>query len=170
MKFKVGDRVEIVKPIPKEDEIYKGDIVTIAWVDPQDDNRYTVKENGKYWRTCELELVQPKQFTKDDLKERYIVKFRNGEEAVYVKVINIYNGEPHGYTLSIIKNGESLGKFKNIEEYNNDLTNNYNKDYDIISIYKPKYETIWTREEEEIKEMTVAEIEKELGYTIKVIK
>lgn len=39
----------------------------------------------------------------------------------------------------------------------------------IVEIQKPTYETIYVADEE-VKEMTIAEIEKELGYPIKIIK
>ena len=39
----------------------------------------------------------------------------------------------------------------------------------IIEIQEPTYQAIY-REEKEVKEMTIAEIEKELGYPIKVVE
>ena len=39
----------------------------------------------------------------------------------------------------------------------------------IIEIQEPSYRTIY-KADEEVKEMTIAEIEKELGYPIKVVK
>lgn len=51
---------------------------------------------------------------------------------------------------------------------NDDLSLKYSGNK-IIEIQEPSYTTIY-RAEEEVKEMTIAEIEKELGYPIKVIK
>lgn len=42
-------------------------------------------------------------------------------------------------------------------------------DYNIVSIEKPTYDEFYNREED-IKEMTVADIEKALGYSVKIIK
>lgn len=56
MKFKVGDKARIVKPFWENEKKYIGNIVTISWVDPYDDERYKVKENNRYWRASELEL------------------------------------------------------------------------------------------------------------------
>lgn len=57
MKFKVGDKVRIVKPLVEVEKKYIGNIVTISWVDPYDNERYRDKENNKYWRASELELA-----------------------------------------------------------------------------------------------------------------
>lgn len=43
------------------------------------------------------------------------------------------------------------------------------REAEILKVEKPTYDEVYNREEA-VKEMTVAEIEKELGYSIKVIK
>ncbi len=40
----------------------------------------------------------------------------------------------------------------------------------IIKIEKPQYTTIYEEKQKEIKEMTIAEIEKKLGYPVKIVK
>ena len=40
----------------------------------------------------------------------------------------------------------------------------------IIKIEKPQYTTIYEEMQKEIKEMTIAEIEKKLGYPVKIVK
>ena len=49
-------------------------------------------------------------------------------------------------------------------------------DEEIVEICKPEYETVYkksetqkTEDEEDKKEMTISEIEKELGYSIKLV-
>lgn len=169
MKFKVGDKVKVIKlKNSHSPEVEIGKETTITSIATGDYAPYEDDQNCFFEE--ELELIQPKKFTKYDLKERYIVTFRNGKEAVYTKCIVIQQPDVYYYRLSLIKRGKSLGIFIKIENYNDDLTNKYDKDLDIISILKPKYETIWTREEETVKEMTVEEISKELGYEVKIVK
>lgn len=70
----------------------------------------------------------------------------------------------------------SIKQDENLDSYdiNDDLT--IDEDWDgettkIIKIEKPvEYETVYEYFEEEKKEMTIAEIEKELGYSVKIVK
>ena len=82
--------------------------------------------------------------------------------AIGEKYITLGNG-----TSYIISNGKLWSRNLD-EEYNEDLTdvNNY-KFYDIVKItYEGK--VVWERKEE-IKKMTLKEIEKELGYKITIV-
>jgi len=163
MKFKVGDRVKVIclkdKHFPK---VEIGKITTITKVNKNYGifvGAYEDKTNVFY--EDELELVQPKQFTKSDLKERYIVKTRNGNEYI------VNNKD----IADRIINGKIACGCIGLNYYTDNLIENLgNKELDIVEVYKPKYETIWTRQEDTVKEMTVAEIEKQLGYSIKVVK
>ena len=53
--------------------------------------------------------------------------------------------------------------------YNEDLTCEGYEKHDIVKVER-KGEVIFERVEETKKEMTIAEIEKELGYSIKIVK
>ena len=81
-----------------------------------------------------------------------------------------------------LRNGVS-GFYRNEETYidglyedniNDDLTNNGGRGsrFDIVKVERPKkYKTVYEREEEEkVREMTVEEISKALGYEVKVVK
>ena len=105
---------------------------------------------------------------KSDLKVGYVVKFRNNEMGIIMQT---------NQGLIIIQKNET---FNNFYFLNEDLTNE-NKDYDIMEVYgftdrnhtalrisTKDRELLWKREDK--KEMTISEIEKELGYPIKVVK
>lgn len=120
-------------------------------------------------------------FMRDMLRTYHIVKFKNGTYGTFYKdkdddLIIVYGDNDGGWDLA--KNAYS-SKMESI--YRSD-------DYDIVQVYEvplcsfwrfryidtmidtliSKCELIWEREEK--KEMTIAEIEKELGYSIKIIK
>lgn len=105
---------------------------------------------------------------KSDLKVGYVVKFRNNEIGIIMQT---------NQGSIIIQKDETYNKFNFFSE---DLTN-INGDYDIMEVYgfTNKYYTalriskedrklLWKRKDK--KEMTISEIEKELGYPIKVVK
>lgn len=116
-----------------------------------------------------------------DLKTGMRIILRNGGEYIVLKdVITPYeHGKEDMYILID-------GGWMSSDSYNNDLTCKGNsKDFDIMEVYAQhngKYlngdilerdaiknmDLIWQRKE--TKEMTVSEIEKELGYSIKIIK
>ena len=120
------------------------------------------KKNNCWWfEENMLELVQPKQFTKADLKERWLVKTRNGNEYMVTGC---------GGTVGI-RNGKFTSEHLYFADYNDDLTDKNKKEWDIVEVYKPHYSKAWEREEEPApKKMTVSEICKELGYDIEIVK
>lgn len=115
-----------------------------------------------------------------DLKTGMRIILRNGEESIVLKdVVTPYNEQADIY-ISI------SGGWMSSNDYNNDLTckDDYKK-YDIMKVYAQhegrfidggilqknaikEMDLIWVREE--TKEMTISEIEKKLGYPIKIIK
>ena len=163
MKFKVGDRVRIRKDL-KEGHEYKyyvndsmeklaGKCVEIL---EADSDSYQVAGSKFSWSEDMFEkLVKP---TREELLKMpigAIIKTDWDEHNIFVKV-----GEDD------FRNDY----YDHIEDddINEDLSLDYcsNK---IIEIQEPTYRTIY-RVETEVKEMTIAEIEKELGYPIKVVK
>lgn len=112
-----------------------------------------------------------KEFTKQDLKTGMVVELRNGKCAMVL--LGTENGD--------IISGTTWFP---IDGFGEKLTRGV--DYDVIKIYQPtsnrdflydgkihidEANLIWERKEEpQPKEMTVEEIEKELGYSIKVVK
>lgn len=168
MKFKVGDKVRVKKDL-KIDEHYNtyrythdmhygycARILTIDEIDSFLGDHYHMKEDRHMyaWGEDMLELVEPKQFTKSDLKDGMVVEYRHGERAVYLNSKFI---SEHGHML--------------LTSYNDDLTRCYEvfisrmndgrPTYDIVKVYKTtamslKYlfkteclELVWERKEEE---------------------
>lgn len=171
MKFKVGDKVRIRKDLKKGDdfEIYVTDemeelagkttIITSAWKNSKS-SRYNIKEDESCYTWTEDMFEQNIKPTREELFKMplgTIIKTNRQEHNVFVKV-----GEK-----DFCNNDCDHIEDSNINE---DLTvDNYCGDKTIIEIQIPTYETIYTADTE-IKEMTIAEIEKQLGYPIKIVK
>lgn len=174
-KFKVGDKVRVkdVKVDTYDDgcwfvddmEKYIGKTLTIKDIERYGSHEwYHVNENDWSWTDAWLRPYS--EFTKADLKDGMVVEYRNGKRRMVLGDIFTKDG------------------FVNISEYDDNLIHNdifgWNPDLDIVKVYKSSarvlpewfkdcYLTlVWERGEEH-KEMTVAEIEKELGYKIKVV-
>lgn len=169
MKFKVGDKVRIRKNLKEgyDFEIYvynqmedlAGEIVTITKVNKTVTGvRYAIDKDDGFYSWTEAMFESSIKPTKEELFKMplgTIIKTDQEENNVFVKV------------------GE--------DDFCNDCADHIEDDYvnnnlrlkmfgtKIIEIQEPTFETIY-RADEEIKEMTIAEIEKELGYPIKIIK
>ena len=112
--------------------------------------------------------------TKKDLKSGMIAVLRSGDR--YLVLTNCDTKIYGKQDFCLIRKSDFLTG----DRYNDDLINNYDndKDYDIVKIYNSDvcgitYEMvlnnlIWEREN--VKEMTVSEIEEKLGYPIKIVK
>lgn len=135
-------------------------------------NMKSFKKNGNY---------------KSQLQPLDIVKLRNGN--IYFIAYNSYSNDYLGlYAPS------SGGCFAYVEDYNNELTDNHenNKENDIIAIYRGSRQFAildlmfsnehneeieacimrdggWTLEINNIKKMTLEDIEKALGYKFELI-
>lgn len=125
-----------------------------------DDREYVVREI--------VEEEEKMENVKQLLKNGDMVINRQGKKYIFM---TDYLGE------KVFKDEE--GSYDNLYYYLCDLRAYIDDQSDIMEIKKPKclntkwfdeaeYETKWKREE--VKEMTVAEIEKILGYSIKVVK
>lgn len=109
-----------------------------------------------------------KEFTIKDLWNGDVVLHRNGRVSIYV--CNIH------FNSFVMQNG-----YDTIGHYELDLTNNINRDYDIMCVRRPKApfecrydvhntnlgEVVYQRSEPE--EMTLEEICKILGRKIKIV-
>ena len=104
-----------------------------------------------------------KEFTKADLKDGMAVEYRSGDRRLFICDTFISNDN-----------------YNPLENYDDSLLSKGCSDFDIMNVYKIKQissldcifrignlELLW--EHKEVKEMTLEEIEKELGYKIKVI-
>jgi hypothetical protein len=165
MKFKVGDKVRVVKCFGgnTEDEKCLGKIFTIKSIMSGYGYPYIFEEySGCAWCDDELEFAP---FTKADLKDGMVVEYRDGRRRMVLGDNLI--GE-HGHAP--------------LRDYNENLEEENYPEETIEKVYKSKatlinclfYDTIleiiWERPKEELaKKMTVAEIEKELGYKVEIV-
>lgn len=169
MSIKVGDRVRILDGRKKPDIFPK-------WVEEMDEligTVHTVEHVFKYsyglsnteYFFAEEWLAPADDFTKADLKEFDIVELRNGSKTCVVNDIAL---------------GQlSIGCFS-VDTWKDDLTDKGTDKYDIMKVYRPTDSIPTDRskwkdlpvvyERTEVKEMTVEEISKALGYEVKVVK
>ena len=116
-----------------------------------------------------------KNFTKDDLKVGYIV-VSDGKPWMAMFTQSESSGMSN---RMVLLNNE--GRWMDLREFNNDLSCSVMPEYTITEVYgysKFAYQArdmstscrtlLWKRENR-TKKMTVAEIEKELGYKIEVV-
>ena len=167
-KYKVGDSVRIL-------DGRKNPNIHPCWVEEMDELIGTVhivdlvrKDSYGLYDTEYLfaeEWLAPAEFTKADLKEFDIVEFRNGSKTWVVK--------------DIVLGKLSIGGFS-IETWLDDLKDEGAHGLDIMKVYRPtdslpldksKWKDLpLIYERTEVKEMTVEEISKALGYEVKVVK
>lgn len=169
-KFEVGDRVRILdgRNIPDIHPMWLagmnefiGEVRTVECVNSCG---YGLSNIGYFF--AEEWLAPADDFTKADLKEFDIVEFRNGRQALI--------------TMDIIFGRLGIGGYF-VDTWDDDLKDNTGlPQYDIMKVYRPigilpldksKWKglpLIYKRTE--VKEMTVEEISKALGYEVKVVK
>ena len=118
----------------------------------------------------EWEDFMEKTFTKANLKTGDIIKQRNG-------AIGVINRQLEMITC---KNGGWI----DLDRFNGDLTNQWSKEFDIVLVRRPKAkadcnfdairqewgELVYDRERDEVEEMTLEQVCKLLGKTIKIVK
>lgn len=131
MKFKVGDKVKVVKcNVSGEHCKNINKISTITRVEKDVPYPYRLKDLYEVFREDELELVQEKQFTKADLKDGDKCTLKNGQ-VIFVDKTSDYG-------------------FSNI----NKQLKYFNDDVSIVKVERPvKYETMFERKEEILDEV-----------------
>lgn len=131
MKFKIGDRVKVVKcKILGEccENINK--ISTITQVEKDVPHPYMLKDLYEAFSEDELELVRKERFTKADLKDGDKCTLKNGQVIFVDKTSN--------YGFSNIN--------KQLKYFNDDVS--------IVKVERPvKYETMFERKEEILDEV-----------------
>ena len=118
-----------------------------------------------------------KNFTKDDLKAGYVVKYRNGDLEMVLMSGTYGNEDP--MLISVGPSGNWTDIAKDIDD-NLLCTRAHMRHYDIVEVYgyslyancardvsTDDRKLLWKREE--AKKMTVSEIEKILGYKVEVV-
>ena len=169
-KFKIGDRVRILDGRnnlnnhvgwAEEMDEYIGTVHTVERV-----FSYSYVLSNTAYRFVEEWLAPAGEFTKDDFREFDAVEFRDGEKVLI--------------TMSIVFGRLGIGGFS-VDTWDDDLKDNTGlSQYDIMKVYRPTDslpldKSKWkdlpvVYERTEVKEMTVKEISKALGYEVKVVK
>lgn len=159
-KFKVGDKVRLNREVA-DFKYGKGDVSyeEIGKITRITSEHITVDfPCNRGWWGLETELVNV-DFNKDDLQFGDVITLRNGERYVF----------GGGYII-----GEDSHYYCDCDNvsltYESDLTRKYdNEEYDIVKIERVG-SIVYERKEEPVKEMTIAEISKALGYEVKIVK
>lgn len=165
MKYKVGDKVRIRSNLKETDDyrVYgigtnremvgmAGKVVTISHVDS---HSYRIKECGFLLWTDEMFECIEKPSREDLLKMPVGTKIitDKGKELVY-------DGECFSDKDDVIMDTM-------IDDDLNLIYDDMDYGTKIIEILEPEYRTIW---KEEVKKMTLKEIEKELGYPVEIVE
>ena len=190
-KFKVGDKVRVRKDL--EIGIKYGEVTLLARMAYLRGKLFTIESVSNIHRNCygigswlmSEEMLEP-VFTKADLKTGHIVTVRRGGKFVVFKNlegnfdgVNIKDSEK-SYFVNIGSMGYNL-----FDEYDDNLCVRTvtASDYDIMKVEEvdtvaaltneraydlANKKTIWERSVP--KKMTLAEIEKELGYPVEVVE
>lgn len=136
-------------------EEFEGKIVTITNV--YDDKVY-IKEDvdGFVW---DLRAFEELSFNKGDIKEGDIITLRNGDRL-------LIDADKDVSDLS----GKNNNPVYSLHCFENDMTyRSRNSNYDIVKVERPvEYSIVYDKEP--VREMTVEEISKALGYEVKVVK
>lgn len=117
-----------------------------------------------------------KKFTKSDLRTGDVVVLRNGYEYMVLR------GCAEGSEVDRFVGIGTTSEWEHFNVYNEDMTSDSEfVELDIVKVFRPKdnhyrpwenrereMDTVFIREE--VKELTVAEISKLLGYDVKVVK
>lgn len=138
MKFKVGDKVRVIKcSIDGERCKNFNKISTITKIGEHLCYPYILKDIRETFREDELELVEV-QFTKSDLKDGDIVTYRNGLKKI------VSGDKLYGNDL-----------FTSLRYYPEDLKDvDGEEKNDIVKVERPvKYETVFERKEEILDEV-----------------
>ena len=139
MKFKVGDKVKVIKcSIDGERCKNLNKVSTITEIGEHLCYPYMLKDIREPFKENELALVE-KQFTKSDLKDGDIVTYRNGDKRTVIAG-NLINS-----------NG---GISKKLNQYTNELKDTViGERLDIVKVERPtQYEEVFERKEEILDE------------------
>lgn len=164
MKYKVGDKVRIRSDLKEtmNNAIYgvsvNSEMVKLAGkmvtIDHVNEKIYTIKEYGFAWTDEMFECIE-KPSREDFLKMPVGTKIitDKGKELVY-------DGECFSDKDDVIMDTM-------IDDDLNLIYDDMDYGTKIIEILEPEYRTIW---KEEVKKMTLKEIEKELGYPVEIVE
>jgi hypothetical protein len=171
MEIKKGD---LVRAIGHGCDVTKGKKYEVTGVKTYDDGDimaiefYDDKYDHRIIGLSSFEKVEGMAMTKSNLKNGMVVEYSIGlDDDKFAMVLN--------------DNLVDLTGFMELKMYNEDLFCEVNNDFDIIAVYEVENDghnlidilkgktlkKLWQREE--VKEMTVEDIEKVVGHKVKVI-
>lgn len=161
-KFKLGDTVRLISKNNNSDNGFTiGEIVEIIGVGLSGIYPISIK-NDNYIGYVNAEQLAKVNFTKHDLQNGDVITLRNGNKLIYIQNNNFVDLET--------SNRNEITDIDDFTPYH--LNYSYcginNTNYDIVKVERPRYNTLYEREE--IKEMTIAQISEALGYGVKIIK
>lgn len=177
-KFNVGDYIKGIKSVEKSIYGWTTEEMTLAKVIKTKDDKMTIKVLGHSVKSVigneyEVEMDESEfvkiDFKKDvlgDLPFGTVIKLANDDEYV------IANSTWYGEDEYSFKDGDLFDE----DEFNDDLEyiggDCDEEDCYLYNIQKITYGTaiLYIREPKEVKEMTLEEICKELGYNVKIVK
>lgn len=156
MKFKVGDKVRVIKcSIDGERCKNLNKVSTITEIGEHLCYPYMLKDIREPFKENELALVE-KQFTKSDLKDGDIVTYRDGRKKIVFE--DKFYGSNH---------------FVLLKYYTEDLKDiDGEEENDIVKVERPaQYETVFEREEilDEVEKKYLANVIKPFRHKIKSI-
>lgn len=166
IEFNIGDKVivkENLRDIPcfqsgymSEMDRFEGKIVTIK--NFVCDKKGVIIEEDEKKYTWDIRAFKRINIKRNEIEFGDILTLRNGERYVVV------NGRMYGEGEYYNRDATSVNYW-----YNDDLTQNENnKNEDIIKVERAG--NIIYERQTEVKKMTVAQICKELGYDIEIVK
>jgi hypothetical protein len=154
MKYKAGDNLLVKKGLNPEQHYggvrfdedmmkYCGHVITV------ENFCETIRAyRAAGWNWTDGMIERKVDMEKSDLRDGMVVELRSGK-------IDVIDHDERGYGTSEVV---CCGNF------NDDLTHKKDRDCDIMKIY----ELVWRRDE--VEEMTLSQVCKELGRTIKIVK
>ena len=173
-KLKIGDKVRIRNDLKGDNmygglyfdpsmEQYNGETHVITSMSICDNYHLDIDSRLDWaWNDAMVELVV--EFTKADLKPGMVVEYMDGQRRI---VLNdcFMNPNKKGY-LDFSDFSDDL--ISRMADYTTIKKVYLSRSKNLSTYCDIKYLTlIWEREE--VKEMTVAEIEKQLGYKVKIV-
>jgi hypothetical protein len=161
MKFKVGDKVRVVDAVTPAKKKYIGRVSTITEVSRELVYPYGVLGINWLWCDNELESVDT-EFTKSDLQCGMVVEYRGGGRRMVLgdRLIGLQSEMQLSYFNDTLEQINSSYTIDKVYKSNAHRLDSYFNDYNL--------ELIWERPIKK-KKMTIAEIEKELGYKIEIV-
>lgn len=152
--FKVGDRVRVVKDTGNHID---GMVIGKEYKITRIDGPATLYElDNIFW-------VEPEEISMGPIRKKELLEMPMGTKVITDEEENneyIYDGS------DIFHNNDN-DAFDSFDITDNLMVNDWH-DCKIVEVLAPEYRTVYKKDE--VKEMTIAEIEKELGYAVKIVK